>query len=505
MQRVVNAFRSALITARQASGAVWAVVGAMVFFAASASIFIRGFGIYEDEVSFAPAIYHPGESRSFLKILGHDFPSMLMSYLGADKVYLYGVILKVVPPSPWSLRLPVVFAGALTIWLIFVTVRRFTNDCVAATLACLIATDPVFLLTTTLDWGPVAVQHLLFAAAFACLARPQPMIFAAFLALGAALWDKGTAAWTIVAMAVSAAVFLHANVRAYVTSRNLVSALLGFAVGALPLLVFNIFHHWATLRESAIFSTAGVGLKIVAMFDALGGRDMFTPLLRGGTPEWSTLAPFAFAAALILLFRRDIAPIRPVALFALFTGLLTWFMMLFMKAGGEPHHLVLIWPWPHLFLVCVLGFAFRKRVFLAIATALILSNILMVGLYAQRTYAFGPREAWSEATYALPSILPENKKIVTLDWGIRNTGTFLTRGNVKFEDRAFSGLRDEDLPDLERTQFLTHAEGAEKFRGNNSRFDAAIHKAGYGQVVDRILSDERGHPVIVSFHVTRLR
>jgi hypothetical protein len=505
MQRVVARFRLVLIGVRETPGAVWAVVCAIVFFAASAGIFMRGIGIYEDEVLFAPAIYHPGDCRSFLKLFGHDFPTMLMSYLGADKVYLYGVILKVVAPSAWSLRLPVVFMGALTLWLLFVTVRRFTNDYVAATLACLIATDPVFLLTTTLDWGPVAVQHLLFAAAFACLARPQPMIFVAFFAQGAALWDKSTAVWTIVAMAVSAALFLPAYVRPNLTPRNLARAILGLVLGALPLLIFNIFHQWATLRENAIFSTAGVGAKIVAMYNALGGRDMFKPLLRGGTPEWSTLVPFTFAAALILLFRRDVAPIRPVALFALFTGLLTWLMMLFMKAGGEPHHLVLVWPWPHLFLICVLGFAFRKRVFLAIAAALILSNIVMVGLYAQRTYAFGPRESWSEATYALPSILPENKKIVTLDWGIRNTGTFLTRGRVKFEDRAFTGLREEDLPDLERTQFLTHAEGAEEFSGNNSRFDTAIHKAGYVRVVDRILSDQRGHPVIVSFHVDRLR
>ena len=503
MQRVLEPFRFVLIGLRETSRSVRAVVCAMLFFAAAASIFISGFGIYEDEVLFAPAIYHPGECRSFLKILGHDFPTMLMSYLGADKVYLYGAILKVATPSVWSLRLPMVFVGVLTVWLLFVAVRQITNDYVAAALACLIATDPVFLLTTTLDWGPVAVQHLLLAAAFACLARPQPLIFAGFLAQGAALWDKATAGWTIVAMLVSAAVFLGAHLRPHVTPHNLARAFLGFTLGALPLLIFNIFHHWATLLQNAAFSTAGLGGKVVKMCNALAGRDLFSWLLRGGTPKWSTLIPFALAAALILLFRRDIAPVRRVALFALFTGLLTWLAMLFMKAGGDPHHVVLVWPWPHLFMICVLGFALRKPVFLAVATLLILSNVVMVGLYAQRTYAFGPRDAWSEATFALPEILPENGKIVTLDWGIRNTGTFLIRGKVMFEDRTFTGLKEQDLLDLERTQFLTHVQGAEKIAGNNARFDAAIHKAGYGRVVDRILSDPRGHPVIVSFHASR--
>jgi hypothetical protein len=178
--------------------------------------------------------------------------------------------------------------------------------------------------------------------------------------------------------------------------------------------------------------------------------------------------------------------------------------MLFMKNGGSPHHLVLVWPWPHLFLVCVLASTFRKRVFLGIASALVFSNIVMVGLYAQRTYAFGPGEMWSEATFALPKILPQNRKIVTVDWGIHNTGTFLTGGKVIFEDRTFSGLKDEDLADLERTQFLTHVQAAEKIAGNNARFDAAIRKVGYMRVVDQVLSDRHGRPLIVSFHCARM-
>jgi hypothetical protein len=504
MPRVRFSFRFVPLAVRETSGAVGAVLCAIVFFTVSAGIFISGIGIYEDEVLFAPALYHPQESLGPLKFAGHFFPTMLLSYVGADKAYLYWAILKGVAPSAWSLRVPVVLMGVLTVWLLFVAVRRLTNDYVAAALACLLATDPLFLLTTTLDWGPVAVQHLLFAAAFACLARPEPRIFLGFMAQGAALWDKGTAAWTIVAMAVSAAAFLPAQLRAHLTARNLARAMLGFTLGALPLLIFNISHHGATFSENATFSATDLGEKIAGMYDALNGRSMFSRLF-GAPSSWMTLAPFAFAAALILWFRRDAAPVRPVASFALFTGLLTWLGMLFMKAGGEAHHVALVWPWPHLFLMCVLGFAFRKRIFFAIATALILSNIAMVGLYAKRMYQFGPQQEWSKATFALPAILPENRKIVTLDWGIRLTGTFLTAGKVRFEERAFDGLREEDLPDLERTQFLAHAAGVEEFAGNNARFEAAIHKAGYLRVVDRVLSDRRGRPVIVSFHVARLR
>jgi endoglucanase len=492
------------MAARTCAAASWAVAGALVFFAACACLFVSGMGIYEDEVLFVYSFYHPTESIFPIELLGHQFPTMILSYLGAEKAYLYWPILKGFAPSVWSLRLPVVLIGALTAWLLFVAVRRFTADYVAAALACLIATDPIFLLTTTLDWGPVALQHLLLAVALVCLTRRQPMISAGFFALGAALWDKGTAAWTIVAMAISAAVFLPAMLRPHLTTRAVARAFLGLAIGGLPLWIYNLAHPGTTVGENAIFTTAGVGAKVMGMLEALDGRVMFLWLLHGGTPRWWTLTPCAFAVALLVMLRRQSKSVRPVAFFVLFTGLLTWLMMLFMKAGGAPHHVALVWPWPHLFLVCVLGVAWRKDLFLAMMTLIVLSNMVMIGLYAQRMYAFGPREEWSKASLALPSILPDNRKVVTLDWGIRVTGTYLTRGKALFEERAVEGLQVSDLPELERTQFLTHSPGAEEFAGSNARSDDIIRNAGYERVVDQTLADPFGRPVIVSFHVARM-
>ncbi len=486
------------------SAATRAVILAMLFFAGSASFFVPKIGIEEDEVLFVPAIYHPASADSSVKIMGARFPLMLMSYVGADKTYLYSPILNRVRPSAWSLRLPMVFIGALTIWVLFTGVRRFTNEYVAAALACLIATDPLFLLTTTFDWGPVAIQHLLFVVALACFARPKPLIFAGFLAIGAVLWDKGTATWTLGAMAISALVFLPARLRPYLTVRNLSVAVGGFVVGALPFLIFNITHHWATFGDNTAFSTDEVGAKVQQMYAALNGRGAFRWMMLGDTPNWYSLVPVALAVALVLLFTSRVAEMRRKALFAFSTGLLTWLTMLFVKgAGGSLHHTLLVWPWPHLFLICVLGAAFRKRIFLGLAAALVLANIVMVGFYAQRTREFGPSPMWSDATFSLPQVLAPGRKIVTLDWGIHNIGTFLTRGQVPIEDRTFSGLVTSDLPDLDRTQFLTHVAGQEYIAGNNARFDAAITKAGYVRAVDRILSDRRGHPLIVSFHLVR--
>src|SRR5580658_595450 len=166
----------------------WIAAGALVFFVASACVFIPQFGIEGDELDFA-APFYSGGSAGALKILGKRIPTMVASYAGTDKTLLYSPLLKAMPPTLWSLRLPIVLLGALSLWLLFTATRRLTNGMVAAALVWLIATDPIFMLTTTFDWGPVALQHLFMIAAFACLARSKPMVFTGFLAIGLAWWD----------------------------------------------------------------------------------------------------------------------------------------------------------------------------------------------------------------------------------------------------------------------------------------------------------------------------
>ncbi len=486
------------------SRATHAVLLSFLFFAGAASVFVPAIGIEEDEVLFAPAIYRPTEAMDSVVILGHRFPTMLMSYVGADKTYLYKAILTHARPSLWTLRIPAVLLGIITIWLLFIAVRRFTNDYVAAVLACLIATDPLFLLTTTFDWGPVAVQHLLFAVALVCFTRSEPMVMTGFAAMGLAVWDKGTAASTLGAIVVSALIFVPGKLRGRLTVNNLLRAGAGLALGSLPFLFFNLSHRWATFANNTVFSAKDLGAKLGAMLAALDGRGLFDFLMRGGFPAWYTLVPVALAASFVLVFRRGVKPVRPAALFALSTGVLIWLSMLFLKDGGfSTHHLVLVWPWPHIFLVCVLGYALRKRTFLAVSAALILSNVVMIGLYAQRTYRFGPGQMWSEATLAIPGILENGRKTVSLDWGIHNIALFLTDGRPELEDRTFGGLTDQDMKNLEQTEFLTHVPGQEYIPGNNERFQAAIRKAGFEQVMDQVLTDRHGRPVIVSFHCVR--
>ena len=120
-------------------------------------------GLQNDEVIFAPADYRVPGSAVFL-VLNDRLPVMLMSYLGALKTWLYALLLRSFPPSYWTVRLPVLLLGALTIWL-FVDLLQEIQDTRAAWIGgVLLATDTMFLVTTCFDWGPVALQHLLLVA-----------------------------------------------------------------------------------------------------------------------------------------------------------------------------------------------------------------------------------------------------------------------------------------------------------------------------------------------------
>jgi 4-amino-4-deoxy-L-arabinose transferase-like glycosyltransferase len=483
------------------------VAGALMFFAGAACLFIPKIGIEADEVLFVPPVYHYAAVGS-VKIGRHQLPTMLMSYVGADKTWLLAAIIKAIPPSTWSLRLPAVLIGILSLWLLFATVRRLANDRVAAALVCLLATDPMFLLSTTMDWGPVALTHLFFIAALYFAAREKPMIFLASISLGLAFWDKGTAVWTLPGLFLCMLVFFPGVVRAHASLVNVAKALAGFAIGAWPFLRYNMLTHWATFRDNARFSTDGMPDKLRVMGVTLNGQGMFDWLVLGGTPLWYTLAPVGIAAAVILLFNRRVAPIGPLAHFALFTGLFTWISMLSAASGGTSiHHTILVWPWLPLFALCVLGYALNGKQFGIAVAAMAISNIVMIGLYAERARDYGPGPHWSDASFELPALIqsvPADRKIATIDWGIDLPAIFLTGGSRRIEDRTFLDTSSPDfVAEATGTQFLTRVAEEEVKTGNNAKFDAAIGKLGLVRRVDRVISDRHGRPFYVSFHCER--
>ncbi len=118
-------------------------------------------GIQSDEALFSTPLFPHVNNDLGLPLPPHHVPLMVMTYIGSLKTVLYWPIFRIFGTSPWTLRLPVVVLGAITIFVFFHLARVSAGAWAAAVGALLLATDPVFLLTDTFDWGPVALVNLL--------------------------------------------------------------------------------------------------------------------------------------------------------------------------------------------------------------------------------------------------------------------------------------------------------------------------------------------------------
>src|SRR5580692_436863 len=118
-------------------------------------------GLEGDECVFGMATFG-GLAREFcISIFHRQFPLMIFYYAGSLKGLVMWPILHLFGANIWSIRLPVALAGAVTAGLTYDFAQRIANRKVAIIAAMLVATDPIFMLTNTLDWGPVAVEHIL--------------------------------------------------------------------------------------------------------------------------------------------------------------------------------------------------------------------------------------------------------------------------------------------------------------------------------------------------------
>src|SRR5207302_5020464 len=175
-----------------------------VFFFLAGFIFTPLAGIQNDEALFAAGIYRPILVTYSANIFNRDIPLMILSYLGTLKSWVYKPIFGAWRPSAYSTRVPVLLFGALGIWMFFLLTRRILGDSAAIAGTALFATDPLYLLTTCYDWGPVALQHFLWIAGVLLLVQyardgSRARLASAFFVFGLGLWDKALFLWPLCA------------------------------------------------------------------------------------------------------------------------------------------------------------------------------------------------------------------------------------------------------------------------------------------------------------------
>lgn len=540
-------------------------------------------GIHNDEALFAIPIYQ-NRFEFRIPLFGHDIPLMVMSYIGTVKTALYWALFKAWPPGLYSVRLPTVLLGAVTIYFFFRIASAVSHGAAAWMAAILLATDPTFLLTNTFDWGPVAVEHFLvvtgclllvrFASQAGYLTGQAPRVLTGalrgsaslnsilnilgqggrritwslppgsgleghwylvtgFFLLGVALWNKAIFLASLAGLAVAAAVVCWTQIRALVTWNRVRLAVLAFLLGSAPLLLYNARRRGATLGTNANLEVPNLSVTLRQLRGSMDGSVLFGYLTSadrthprpvasaaGRAGEWlqahvgESRRGGLLAACLLSLLLIPVWWRSPAARFSLVFCAVHWSLVIMMREGGTgPHHVVLMWPFPHLFVAATLSRLPWRRLGLAAAAVIAAANLFVISQYFLEFERNGPGLSYSDAMILLSSRMPEysNRRIYVTDWGIQNSLALLHEGKLRLEiaELAFRNdkpsdaeqeLRDRIFADRDAI-LLGHVEGSDLFPGVHARLEQQTRGRAFRKQILETLEDTHGRPVFEIFRL----
>jgi 4-amino-4-deoxy-L-arabinose transferase-like glycosyltransferase len=516
---------------------------ALIFFL-SGCVILPYPGLQNDEVIFAPADYRvPGSS--VFHVFHERVPLMLMSYLGALKSWLYAGLLDVFPPTCWTVRLPVLLLGALSVWLLVELLETIQDSRAAWMGGLLLATDTMFLVTACFDWGPVVLQHLLLLAGLLLLARfalraGASALFWGFFCLGLGLWDKALFLWNLSGLAVAALIVFPREVRARLTGRNIARAAVGLVLGALPLITYNVASGWPTLRSNSSFRFDEFGSKFRSLRGTWDGSAVLgyiasLPGQAGAPREARNLVErlsyslhsvfgdhpknrmeWAFLAAVILTALLWRSSARKKLLFFLLALAVAWLQMAITKdAGASAHHVVLLWPLAYLFLAVAFSEAASRwgrfgAAAIAVAVVYLAGvNLLVTNQHLYLFARYGSPRSWTDAIYALADDLGHTQasEIVVGDWGIVNSLVLLQRNKLPLviADEGFlspaesESERERDRQRLERGLWVGHTLPYRELNQVNDGVLKAAAAVGFQKQLLRVVRDTHGSPAFEIF------
>src|SRR5712692_3082092 len=234
------------------------VSGSLLIFLLFGSAWIHLPGPQQDELAYVSTLLpwlRPGAPFS-LRFHGQYFPMMVASYAGTLKGWLLALWFLVIPKGIPGYRAFGIVLGVTTVWLAFWFVRQYYGRPIASLATALLATDPSFIHSIRLDWGPVALMHFFKMSGLCLLCRwlssgSQRLLAAGMFLFGLGLWDKATFVWLLAGLGATVAVLFPREalrqVRAHPAAPLVAAAAL--LLGASPLLYYNLQRKGETWRE----------------------------------------------------------------------------------------------------------------------------------------------------------------------------------------------------------------------------------------------------------------
>ncbi len=456
-------------------------------------------GPQQDEVLFLNAALPESMGTqvwAYLPIPQWKIPSMLLPYVGAQKGWIWRGLFQIWPPSIYSVRIPAVILGGLALILFYLWARKFYSRPTAVLALALAATDPAYIYTARLDWGPVVLGHvwklggLLLGALWLEAASPESRVttgprllrlWAAAFCFGLGLWDKATFVWFLTALALSLLLLFPRQVMRNVRPVPVIVLVTGLLAGALPLLAYN-YEAWGQgtntmLRLEGLdrellthkISNLRMTLNADAVYGLIGGGEGisdagssgFGSLLVASLSLYSEFlgTPFPWLLLLAVAAAPFAAGHRRSIVFPFLVCGLMWAQMLMAKDGGSsPHHYVLAYPFPHLGLAAAASWAWEKggrrrqpgakapghrprRALAALLAVLFIAQLSSGIRHLRLFYETGGRLFWSDAVYELAAFVDQRRpsQLIMMDWGFRGPFLLLNLGRIPIVEYELVG------------------------------------------------------------------
>jgi hypothetical protein len=513
-----------------------AALAASGLFILLAILFIPYAGIQADEALFSVSLFPHISKDLQLPILPPHVPLMLMTYIGSLKTLLYWPVFRIFGTNEWTLRIPVMLLGAITIFVFYNLADAAAGYRAAAIGAFLLATDPVFLLTNTFDWGPVALEHVFlvtgcwFVYRFGHKCGSDARVWhlaAGFLCWGLALWNKAIFVWALSGLSAGGVMVFLPEIKRCWSLRVVRVALLSFLCGSLPLVIYNLTHKSVTVSENVHVDPRSIAGKWVQVENAANGSSLFGYLV--GEDEWpNPKAPHSLHGRAATWIYNRLGEHRLNGFFYVFGVLLLaapwwWkhraarFSLVFMTvawllmalthdAGTSAHHVILLWPFPLLFAAIALAsLPWRPLAWIA-AAIMIAMNLLVLNQYVYQFERNGPGNFFTDAMNPLSMSLDpySERHLYIIDWGIYENLNLLHEGRLDFRILQDPLLTDspstkemDQIRDMlldPRALILDHVREREVFPNVGARLDQAARALGFRRAVVQTIPDSNGRP-----------
>jgi len=494
-------------------------------------------GIQADEALFSTPLFPYAPQGSPLPAFSHQIPLMIMTYIGSLKTLLYWPIFRILGASAWTLRLPAVLIGSITVFIFYRLARSAANARVAVLGSFLLATDPVFVLTNTFDWGPVALEHAFLVTGcwlvfrFTTNATAQSRLWdlaGGFFCWGLALWNKAIFIWALTGLIAAGLAVFWPDIRRLLTPRTAAVSLGAFLAGCSPLIVYNLTHASVTVTENARLDLRGIPGKWIQLESAANGASLFNYMvgedwwpnpkparsLRGRAALWITRhlgehrrTGFYYALGLLLLAAPWWWKYR-AARFSLVFTTAAWLMMALTRGAGiGAHHVILLWPFPVLFVSVALASLPWRLLGASAAALMVAMNLLVMNQYVAQFERNGASTVYSDALYPLSDNLNAyaDRTLYVIDWGLQENLNLLHQGRLHF--RVIQGPLGTDVPTVgqlgevramlqdPRALILDHVREREVFPNVGARLDRAARSMGYRREVVATIPDSNGRPI----------